>query len=140
MSADLNRDKTQDERIIFFGREARRLRRSRGLSGAEVAAKLGEFGTDVSDAYLRLVERGGRTARLDLFLALSDLYAVPPERLLRDETPADRIARSPEVAQVIQAVGRGGEAIVLNYLRRMAVAWELHIQESQSLAEEPRSL
>ena len=69
------------------GRWIRHWRRARGLTLAELAARV-----DCAPSLLSLVENGRREPRLSLLTALATALEVPIEELLRPEPPSDRDA------------------------------------------------
>ncbi len=67
----------------FVGSRLRRLRRERGHTQAEMAARLG-----LSPAYVNLLENNQRSLSVTVLLKLSEAYGVDWRDLLQDDAPA----------------------------------------------------
>ena len=71
--------------LATFGQRLRHLRRARGLTLAELAAKVGR-----APSVLSLLENGRREPKLSLIEALARALSVPSEELLRPQPPSRR--------------------------------------------------
>src|SRR5207248_62801 len=76
---------TQDQNRLTFGRRLRHLRRARGLTLAELGARVGR-----APSALSMLENGRREPRLSLIKALAEALGVPSEELLRRDPPSRR--------------------------------------------------
>ncbi|HWB65254.1 MAG TPA: helix-turn-helix domain-containing protein [Mycobacteriales bacterium] len=70
---------------VTLGRRLRHLRRSRGLTLAQLAAAVGS-----ASSALSMIENGRREPRLSLLQQLADALDVPVDELLRPEPPSRR--------------------------------------------------
>ncbi|WP_366083667.1 helix-turn-helix transcriptional regulator [Thermus sp.] len=70
-----------------IGARIRQLRRSKGLTEADLAARVG-----VSRSFLNAIERGVVRLRVDLMVRIADALGVSPEDLLK-EVPASTATR-----------------------------------------------
>jgi XRE family transcriptional regulator, fatty acid utilization regulator len=71
--------------VVTLGRRLRHARRARGLTLADVAARVGAAASALS-----LIENGRREPRLTLLQSLADALETPLEDLLRAEPPSRR--------------------------------------------------
>jgi predicted transcriptional regulator/transcriptional regulator with XRE-family HTH domain len=71
--------------LATFGQRLRHLRRARGLTLAQLAAKVGR-----APSALSLLENGRREPKLSLIEALARALSVAPEELLRPQPPSRR--------------------------------------------------
>ena len=71
--------------LLTFGRRLRHLRRARGLTLAELGARVGR-----APSALSMLENGRREPRLSLLKALAEALSVSSEELLRKEPPTRR--------------------------------------------------
>ena len=76
---------TQDLDLVTFGQRLRHVRRSRGLTLAELGERVGR-----APSQLSLLENGRREPRLSLINALAAALGVPVEELLRKQPPSRR--------------------------------------------------
>jgi predicted transcriptional regulator/DNA-binding XRE family transcriptional regulator len=74
----------QQDRLTF-GRRLRHLRRARGLTLADLGARVGR-----APSALSMLENGRREPRLSLLKALAEALDVPSEELLRRDPPSRR--------------------------------------------------
>ena len=74
-----------DQDRLTFGRRLRHLRRARGLTLAELGARV-----DRAPSALSMLENGRREPRLSLLNALAEALDVPSEELLRRDPPSRR--------------------------------------------------
>jgi predicted transcriptional regulator/DNA-binding XRE family transcriptional regulator len=70
---------------LTFGRRLRHLRRARGLTLADLGARVGR-----APSALSMLENGRREPRLSLLTALAEALDVPSEELLRRDPPSRR--------------------------------------------------
>jgi len=75
----------QDLDLVTFGQRLRHVRRSRGLTLAELGERVGR-----APSQLSLLENGRREPRLSLINALSSALGVGVEELLRKQAPSRR--------------------------------------------------
>jgi XRE family transcriptional regulator, fatty acid utilization regulator len=71
--------------LAFFGQRLRHVRRARGLTLAELGARVGR-----APSVLSLLENGRREPKLSLIDALAGALSVPTAELLRGEPPSRR--------------------------------------------------
>ena len=71
--------------LALFGQRLRHVRRARGLTLAELGARVGR-----APSVLSLLENGRREPRLSLIEALAGALSVPAAELLRNEPPSRR--------------------------------------------------
>jgi XRE family transcriptional regulator, fatty acid utilization regulator len=71
--------------LLTFGRRLRHLRRTRGLTLAELGARVGR-----APSALSMLENGRREPKLSLLSALADALGVSSEELLRKDPPSRR--------------------------------------------------
>ena len=71
--------------LATFGQRLRHLRRSRGITLAELGARVGR-----APSALSLLENGRREPKLSLIESLARALSVPPEELLRQQPPSRR--------------------------------------------------
>jgi XRE family transcriptional regulator, fatty acid utilization regulator len=76
---------TQDLDLVTFGQRLRHVRRSRGLTLAELGERVGR-----APSQLSMLENGRREPRLSLINALASALGVPVEELLRRQPPSRR--------------------------------------------------
>src|SRR3984957_19473612 len=76
---------TQEQDLLTFGRRLRHLRRARGLTLAELGARVGR-----APSALSMLENGHREPRLSLLKSLAEALSVSSEELLRKEPPSRR--------------------------------------------------
>src|SRR5215472_7252390 len=81
--ADLVPDFAVD--LATFGQRLRHLRRSRGITLAELGVRVGR-----APSALSLLENGRREPKLSLIESLARALSVPPEELLRPQPPSRR--------------------------------------------------
>jgi len=74
-----------DQDRLTFGRRLRHVRRARGLTLAELGARV-----DRAPSALSMLENGRREPRLSLLNALAEALDVPSEELLRRDPPSRR--------------------------------------------------
>jgi len=75
----------RDQDRLTFGRRLRHLRRARGLTLADLGARVGR-----APSALSMLENGRREPRLSLLTALAEALGVPSEELLRRDPPSRR--------------------------------------------------
>src|SRR5438046_7284037 len=82
--------------LATFGQRLRHLRRARGLTLAELGARVGR-----APSALSLLENGRREPKLSLIEALAKALSVSPDELLRPQQPSRRaqLEIAPEEAQ-----------------------------------------
>lgn len=61
-----------------FGKRVRELRKERGLSQIELAAKVG-----IDRSYMGFLERGERNPSLEVIAKIADALSVTPDELLK---------------------------------------------------------
>src|SRR6202041_3383617 len=71
--------------LNMFGQRLRHVRRSRGLTLAELGARVGR-----APSALSLLENGRREPKLSLIEALASALSVPTGELLRQQPPSRR--------------------------------------------------
>ena len=71
--------------LATFGQRLRHLRRARGLTLAELGARVGR-----APSALSLLENGRREPKLSLIEALAKALSVSPDELLRPQPPSRR--------------------------------------------------
>ena len=71
--------------LILFGQRLRHLRRSRGLTLAELGERVGR-----APSVLSLLENGRREPKLSLIEALANALGVASDELMRREAPSRR--------------------------------------------------
>ena len=76
---------SQDLDLVTFGQRLRHVRRSRGLTLAELGVRVGR-----APSQLSLLENGRREPRLSLINALASALGVGVEELLRKQAPSRR--------------------------------------------------
>jgi transcriptional regulator with XRE-family HTH domain len=64
-----------------FGRRVRELRKERGLSQVELAAKVG-----IDRSYMGFLERGERNPSLEVIAKIAEALSVTPDELLKQST------------------------------------------------------
>jgi transcriptional regulator with XRE-family HTH domain len=78
-------DRPDQQDILTFGRRLKHLRRARGLTLAELGAKVGR-----APSALSMLENGRREPRLSQLKALAEALGVSSEELLRRDPPSRR--------------------------------------------------
>lgn len=71
--------------LVLFGQRLRHIRRSRGLTLAELGERVGR-----APSVLSLLENGRREPKLSLIESLASALAVPADELMRREAPSRR--------------------------------------------------
>src|SRR5450432_3651070 len=71
--------------LSLFGQRLRHLRRARGLTLAELGARVGR-----ASSVLSLLENGRREPKLSLIEALASALSVPSAELMRRQAPSRR--------------------------------------------------
>jgi XRE family transcriptional regulator, fatty acid utilization regulator len=84
-TADPPNSDTSSLDIVTLGRRIRHLRRSRGLTLAQLATAVGS-----ASSALSMIENGRREPRLSLLQSIAGALSVPVEDLLRPEPPSRR--------------------------------------------------
>jgi predicted transcriptional regulator/transcriptional regulator with XRE-family HTH domain len=94
--ADKERSSLTEERpdLAMFGQRLRHVRRSRGLTLAELGARVGR-----APSALSLLENGRREPKLSLIEALAGALSVPTGELLRQQPPSRRAQLEMALAQ-----------------------------------------
>src|SRR5690242_21759541 len=83
--------------LATFGQRLRHLRKARGLTLAELGAKVGR-----APSVLSLLENGRREPKLSLIEALAQALSVPAAELLRQQPPSRRAQLEIALAQAQQ--------------------------------------
>src|SRR5216683_5873051 len=71
--------------LNLFGQRLRHVRRARGMTLAELGARVGR-----APSVLSLIENGRREPKLSLIEAIATALSVPPDELLRRQPPSRR--------------------------------------------------
>ena len=88
--------------LALFGQRLRHARKARGLTLAELGAKVGR-----APSVLSLLENGRREPKLSLIEALAQALSVPTAELLRQQPPSRRAQLEIALAQAQQAPAFG---------------------------------
>lgn len=96
---DSSRERALKQAAIDFGRRVKDLRRSEGLTQAQLAERLSQWGRSYHQTTVAKLEAGTRPTSLEELIPLAAALGVSQREFFEDPSPAERAAHNVRVAE-----------------------------------------
>lgn len=95
----MDREEVLRQAAVDFGRRVKKLRKDAGLTQADLAERLSQWGRSYHQTTVAKLESGTRPTSLEELIPLSVALGIPQQAFFQDPSPADQAEREARQAE-----------------------------------------